>query len=271
MHTLALGLVAAATLGNIGTSPTVPVAPGTPSPSGRNIPEDVNLDPRGEAGYIWSGYTPQNPGQPLAWKPREGDIVLMTSPDRGQTIGYGLAGVGHPFHSGIVVRRSTGELALLESGGARDMTVSLSPILGRLNRDDMLAEHRFYWVRRIKTTIPPDRSAAMTAYAEAQVGKSFVRYSRLAWFYIPGRPAPRPTTVDQERWFCSEIVAAILHEAGLVPPNSFKPGSLAPDDLFHDRPRHDLSNVYHAPLPWSMYFSTPPVPGPRGAPYRARE
>jgi hypothetical protein len=111
----------------------------------------------------------------------------------------------------------------------------------------------------------------MTAYAEAQVGKSFVPYSRLAWFLLPGRPAPRPTTADQEKWFCSEIVAAVMHAGGLVSPNTFPPGSLTPEDLFHDKPPFDLSRLYHAPLPWSMYFSTPPVPGPRGAPYRARE
>lgn len=254
MHTFALGLLAAALAG---------------APTG--IPADLNLDARGEAGYLWSRYTVENPGQPLAWQPREGDMVLMTSPDKGQTIAYGLAGISHPFHSGLVIRRSNGELGLLESGGAKDLRVTISPIVGRLNRDDMVAEKRFYWVRRIKGTITPAQSAAMTAYAEPQVGKPFVPYSRLAWFYLPGRPQPRPTTVNQPDWFCSEIVTAVLHSAGLLPSNAFRPGAVTPEDLFHDKPGYDISYLYHAPLPWSMYFSYPPVPGPSNAPYRAKE
>lgn len=236
-----------------------------------NIPPETNVDGRGEAGYLWSGYTKEDPGQPIAWIPREGDMVFMTSPDPGQTITYALARTWHPFHSGLVVRRPNGELALLESGGALTLEVSISPILGRLNRDDLVAERRFIWVRRYKGTITPAQSAAMTAYAEAQVGKPFVPYSRLAWFWLPFHIAPKPTTVDQKNWFCSEVVSAVLHEGNILPPNKFRPGSITPRDLFMDRHSKDISDIWHAPLPWSMYFSAPPVPGPTHAPYRARE
>lgn len=254
MPSLALGLLAVALAG-----------------SQYNIPADMNLDHRGEAGYLWSGYTKADPGQPIAWQPREGDLVFMTSPDPGQTIAYSLARTWHPFHSGIVIKRSNGELALLESGGAKDYRVSLSPILGRLNRDDMVAERRFTWIRRYRGVITPQQSATLTAFGEAQVGKPFVRYSRLAWFWLPFHPAPKPTTVDQERWFCSEIVAAALHQAGIIPEHMFPPGSTMPRNMFMDCFCKDISDIYHAPLPWSMYFSAPPVPGPNHAPYRARE
>ena len=41
------------------------VALGTPR-SEPILPPDLNLNEYGEGGYLWSGYTPQNPGQPLS-------------------------------------------------------------------------------------------------------------------------------------------------------------------------------------------------------------
>ena len=97
------------------------VALNTTPPSIRTLPADLNLNEYGEAGYIWSGYTPENPGQPMAWKPQEGDLLFLTAPDVPPTIADLLARTTHPYHIALVVRRYGGELALLESNGQGEL------------------------------------------------------------------------------------------------------------------------------------------------------
>lgn len=260
MHRRSFLFGAAATLAGVTTATAEPV-----------IPYEVNLDENGEAGYLWSGYTPKNPGQPIAWKPQVGDIVLSTSPDVGQIITYLLARTTHPQHIALIIRQPDGELGIIESGGGGDLSATLRPILGRLGTNDLVKERRFIWVRRIKRAVTERQSQLMTELGVPQVGKPFVPYSRLAWFWTPGRIAPRKTTFDQEKWFCTELVVALLNEAGVLPKGKFKPGSAVPRALFTDCLCNDISDLYHAPLPWSYKLAEPPVPGPHCAPYRARE
>jgi hypothetical protein len=260
MRKTAIGLLAFAFLAAVNFCSAAPV-----------VPYEVNLNEYGEAGYLWSGYTPQNPGTPIGWKPEVGDILFMTSPDPGQTITYALARTWHPFHIAIIARRSNGELGIFESGGGGDLRVTFRPILGRLGAYDMFAERRFTWARRIRRPLTPEQSRLITTLAEPQIDKPFVPYSRLAWFWLPGHPAPRPTRFDQDKWFCSDVIVAVLNEANVLPKGQFEPGSTTPRELFTDCPGKDISQIYHAPLPWSLNLSRPPEPGPRCAPYKAKE
>ena len=247
----------------------VPTPGGTPREPVPVVPPTVNLDARGEAGYLWSGYTPRDPGQPIAWKPREGDIVFMTATDKPQHTTYAIGRTTHPYHIGLIVRRSNGELGILESGGGIP-AVTFRPILGRFGVYDLATERRFAWVRRIRQPLTCEQSRSMTVYGEPQVGKPFSSYARLTMFWLPGHPSPK-TTPDQEKWFCSEIVVALLQEAGVLGKTEFRHGSTTPRELFTDCLWNDISDRYHAPLPWSLNLAQPPVPGPLFAPYRARE
>jgi hypothetical protein len=260
MRKYGIGLCAVAVLAGVTLCRAEPV-----------VPPDVNLNEYGEAGYLWSGYTPQNPGTPIGWKPKEGDIVFMTSPDIGQSVTYAIGRTWHPFHIALIVRQEDGELGIFESGGGGTMEVSLRPILGRLGVYDIFKERRFNWVRRIKTQITPEGSKAMTKFAEDQVGKPFAPYTRLGWFWAPLHWNPHPTHIDQKKWFCSEIVVVALEQGGILPKGKFHPGMTTPRQMFLDCLWNDISDQYHAPLPWSLKLSQPPVPGPKFAPYKARE
>src|SRR5262245_42986072 len=79
-------------------------------------------------GYLWSGDNRCH--EP--YEPQEGDIVLTTSRDKVYAIVWFLARSDHPYHSAILVRRTTGELESLEVGGGASHSVTLRGVVERL-------------------------------------------------------------------------------------------------------------------------------------------
>jgi hypothetical protein len=202
---------------------------------------------------------------PAPYQPREGDILLLSAKAPVQTLGYLLVRTSHPLHSGLVVRRIDGTLAVLESGGNREDT-TLLPLDWRLAQHKCRYPTSVIWVRRIHRELAPCESDRLTWFAEKQQGKPFVSDLRFVPMVIPGRPA-RQSYADQEKWFCSEIVLEALRSAGVF-ATDLSSGSTVPTDLFYDR-RIDLGELWTPPLEWSPRQQLPTrrpllAPRPRG-------
>lgn len=221
--------------------------------------QDAPGEPPGSAlGWLWN--VDDASRGPSPYEPREGDIILFSSISPSQVFFYALARTGHPFHSGLVVKRIDGVLAVLESGSAKEAT-TLKPI------DERLAEYKcsyrgsVFWVRRNTRPLSPCQSDRLTWFAEKQVGKPFVSNLRFVQMAVPGKPSP-PDYPDQEKWFCSEIVWAALESAGMV-YSPLPAGSLVPTDFYYDR-RIDISARWLPPQEW-----TPEPQLPRRRPWLA--
>ncbi|MEQ8786907.1 MAG: hypothetical protein RIC55_11435 [Pirellulaceae bacterium] len=190
---------------------------------------------------------------PAPYQPREGDILLLTAKAPVQTLGYLLVRTGHPLHSGIVVRRIDGTLAVLESGGDRENT-TVWPLASRLARHKCQYDESVIWVRRIRRELTPCESDRLTAFAEMQHGKPFVSDLRFVPMVIPGRPA-RPSSAGQQKWFCSEIVYQAAVSAGLL-ELPISAGSTVPTDLFYNR-RIDLNPLWGPSEEWTPHARLP--------------
>jgi hypothetical protein len=193
--------------------------------------------------------------------PHEGDILLFGSVTPLYTLTFPFARTWHPWHSTIVVRRTTGDLALLESGGDHHPYVALRSIGERL--PDWMTKTYYRprcWVRRIRQPLTPKQSLELTTFAETQAYKPFAGERTLLLFVLPGRPLP-PTYPDREKWFCSELVTEALVVIGLVSPRQMpRPEALAPRDILLDL-RFDFSRGWELPLVFSSN-DRPPPPGP---------
>lgn len=212
-------------------------------------------------GWLWSDPSPC--GEPVSYLPREGDLVLMTSRSPAYSLLYALGGAKHPLHMGMVVRRSCGELAILESGGSEDKRVTLLPVESRFcqylgdSRDGLI------WIRPVRGELCPCQSQALTCFAESQLGKEFATV-RSAMFVMPGDPKLE-TTPDQEKWFCSELVIEGLKQAGLV-RGLPRPAAILPEDVYHNR-NVDLDFYWLPAVQWTAVPELP-VRRPFGAPLR---
>ena len=210
-----------------------------------------------EPGSLW----PTHRSQPAAsvFSPQEGDLIFFTKDTKIYTILYPLVRSFHPFHSGIIVRRVTGELCVLEDGGEGWRTATLQPALDRMHHEYENGKARI-WVRKRLTPLTLEQSRALTAFAEGQFGRPFASVGGLAKLAIPGRPMAR-SYPDQKTWFCSEIVAQAMVSAGLFPANLVRPQSVTPYDLMRDRRGVYLGEYWSGMFIYSPTLSPPP-PGP---------
>jgi hypothetical protein len=182
--------------------------------------------------------------------PQEGDIILFTSKAGVvEQIGWEITGASHPHHSGLVVRRTDGSLAILESGGGGDMTATVRSIKWRLMNQTNHNEMPLMWVRRLRVPLSTEESCRLTEYAESQVGVPFCSMFRFKFLLLPNRPVPM-TRVGQRDWFCSEMVLQALKAAGIF-SEDFNPGQFVPRDFFYDINGVDLSPRWAPPGQWT--------------------
>src|SRR5262249_4949294 len=105
------------------------------------------------------------------YEPQPGDLFFATTNSQIMRIGHHLAGAADPHHSGIVVRRSNGEMALLEAGPHNTVRVEINDLIPQLNT--YICEGDRVWIRRMKTPLTCQQDAQLTAFAERQEGKPF--------------------------------------------------------------------------------------------------
>ena len=111
------------------------------------------------------------------------------------------------------------------------------------------------WVRPIRQPLTEVESHRLTEFAKEELGKPLQPNYRFLRLVVPGRPA-QPSHDDQREWFCSELVAQGLLDAGVLHTH-LTAGSLVPADLFHDR-RVDLSERWSKACEWTAEQHLPP-------------
>ena len=199
-------------------------------------------------GYLWS----VDNQQACPYELREGDLILATSKDKFYSVIWTLARTGHPYHSALVVRRSSGELEVFEVGGAGARSSTLRHPVDRLTA--LMQEYAGHdpaaWVRQRRVPLTPDESARLTRFAETQVGKGFVTNQEFGRMVLPRGRSSLSGGIDQSRWFCSELIVGAMVYAGLLPEPTPNPGRIMPRDMFFDS-RIDLSGSWNPPLRWT--------------------
>jgi hypothetical protein len=178
-------------------------------------------------------------GPVAAYAAQPGDIYMSTDNLFWAEAGHRLAISGPPHHSGIVIARSDGRLAMLEAGpfnGIRVETVDL---------DYCLQEHERrgekVWIRRRRTPLTAEQSACLTKWAEAQDGKRFAVFRLLGQITIFRSRGPLRTYFmggphgERSAYFCSELVMETCVHVGLLGPATTRPSATYPRDLFFDK------------------------------------
>jgi hypothetical protein len=212
----------------------------------------------------------RGPARPYA--PQPGDIFLCTTESAFLRAAHHLAGASDPHHSGLVVARSDGRLAVLEAGPHNTLHVRLRDALPHLAS----YAHGRVWIRQRRVPLTAEQSARLTAFAEAQDGKRFA-WGRLLAQMTPLRSRGPVRTQflggphgERRSYFCSELVMEACVAAGLVDAATARPVATYPRDLFFDRspnPYLDrtlrLWECWEPPARWT---SCPcPGPGAQGA------
>lgn len=194
-----------------------------------------------------------NPDKTLTSKryvPQAGDIVLFDDHDAEQARRYRRCGTDGPLHAGIVIRREDGSFATLEAGVKGVLKVFLVDLHTRLREYDGTV-----LVRRLRTPLNGDQSKQLADFAAAQEGKPYA-IGRLAMQTIPVRLKSAQyartfgkTSLDRDRWFCSELVVAAAVSAGIWDIDRFPANMMYPRDLCYDE-NFDLSPFHESPALW---------------------
>jgi len=210
--------------------------------------------------------------------PQPGDIFLATDTALWAKMGHWLAGTGAPQHSGIVVARPDGQLALLEAGPHNDVYVEVADLLPQLAT---YGNKERVWIRQRCVPLTEDQCRRLTAFAMAVEWKPFAT-SRLVAQITPFRcRGPFRTTYLgkahagtfclecpqqglRDTYFCSEVVTEACVAAGLLDPESTRPGATYPRDLFFGRSRNLYINQHLEmsgwlpPSRWTLLPGTEP-------------
>ena len=196
-------------------------------------------------------------GPPELYQPQPGDIYMSTDHLFIAKAGHRLALSGPPHHSGIVFARRDGSMAILEAGPFNGIWVeTLDPLY-------VLKKHEEYgekvWIRRRRTPLTPEQSAALTDWATAQDGKRFAVF-RLMGQITPlrsrgpikteflGLGGPRG---ERSAYFCSELVLESLLAASVLDPCDTRPSITYPRNLFFNYSDNRwLNEHFHLECGW---------------------
>jgi hypothetical protein len=201
----------------------------------------------------------REPAEPYV--PQPGDIFLATEKKFIWRAGHKLALIGPPHHSGIVLARPDGRMALLEAGPFMSEKVEVEDLIPTLQK---YTRHEKVWIRRRCTPLTPEQSACLTAFALAQEDKRFALF-RILLQLTPARPRGPVKTAfmgkprgDRYGWICAELVMEALIGVGLADPATTRPSPTSPRDLFFGRSRNpyidrhlDLNSGWHPPARWT--------------------
>jgi hypothetical protein len=178
----------------------------------------------------------RGPTQPYV--PQPGDIFLATDQALWARGGHWLAGGAGVHHSGILFQRSCGGVGLVEAGPFNSVKIEvLDPL--RHMRNHVAAGDKV-WVRRRAVPLTPEESARLTAFIECQEGKPFATWRLMGQVTLLRSRGPirtpfigKPHGV-RDSYFCSELVTESCVAAGLLDPETTRPASTYPRDLFLD-------------------------------------
>jgi hypothetical protein len=184
------------------------------------------------------------------YHPREGDLIFYDDHSVVWTVLFAWAGSGPPLHMGIVIRRPDGSLGVLEAGPNDTVKVYIIDVGKRLKEFDGTIS-----IRRCKTALTREKSAALTKFAMAQEGKPYaVLRLLLQGTSFRSRGPVRElflanTYLDRWSWICSELAVAAGSVAGLIDPRAVPSNVVYPLDVVDDH-RYDLSRHFHGAELW---------------------
>jgi hypothetical protein len=209
---------------------------------------------------------------PEPYQPQPGDLVLATDQNRLGKLGHWAAGSGAPQHSGIVVARPDGRLAVLEAGPHNSLHCSLTDWLETLRTYSVVER---VWIRRRRVPLTPEQSDRLTAFAVMADGKPFAVFR--VFRQVSAFRSRGPVRIrfmgfphgERRAYFCAELVMEACVEAGLLDAATARPAATYPRDLFfaHSRNRFldehlDLTDWY-PPARWTLCPGSEPVPARR--------
>lgn len=186
-------------------------------------------------------------GPATPYCPQPGDLFFCTDYTVFWTVTHNWAGAGHPHHSGIVVARPDGRLALLEAGPCDTLRIRVDDIESHLIKYTELGEP--IWFRRRRIPLTPEQCEQLTAFAMQKEGHRFAlirQGAQLTPFRSRGPlincfAHPHP---NRDAYFCSELVTESLVAAGLLSPCDARPAATYPSDLFFDRSANRFINEH---------------------------
>jgi hypothetical protein len=206
-------------------------------------------------------------GQPCAYVPQPGDIMMYTDNNWFWEITHDWAGAFEPHGSGVVVQRPDGSLGILEAGPNDCLQVHVLEMLPHLHEYECRGP---VWIRKRKCPLTPEQSACLTEWAMRQEGKRFalirmgaqltpIRNRGPLRTYLLGKPHG-----ERSAYFCSELVTETLCWVGLIDPTTARPSATYPHDLFYDwsfnlylNTHFKLSQSWEPPARWVS--SIPPI------------
>ncbi len=217
-------------------------------------------------GYLYAPSRDVTPAVRLPatdYRPKPGDVFLMSDTNAFWTVLYRLALTGRPGHAAIVVTMADGRLGVLEAGYDGTLWTRLTPLDYKLH-----AYPGTLWVRERLVPLTPDQDARLTAFAGAAADKRYAtgKFALQATQLTPRGPL-RTSHIGRPmgsngRYTCGEIVLEALIHAGLIDGRTTRPGATYPQDLFYDRSRNPYIDR-HPPLAggWAAPQQWTPVAG----------
>lgn len=182
--------------------------------------------------------------------PRAGDILLFDHPCVWMNRVYWFCGTGGPLHAAVVFRRPDGSHAILEAGPNFVQKVVVAEVNPRLPEYD-----GSILVRRLKVPLTEEQSKQLTDFSLAQEGKGYA----LVRLLLQGTPLRARgkirshylgrTSLERDRWMCSELVVAAMVAAGVFDAKEYRANTFYPRDLAYDDV-HDISAFYERPAVW---------------------
>ncbi len=198
------------------------------------------------------------PARPYELQP--GDMVFSADGSKFWKIMHNLAGTSHPTHSMIVFALPDGRPALLEGGPHDTLKCRILEVTPHLASYEV--EGRV-WVRQRSCPLTPMQSARLTEFCLTANCRAFST-RKLAIQLTPFRSRGpfrsafmgKPRGLDEEAYYCSELVCEALVYAGLLDAGSTRPAATFPRDLFFG----DSINLYlHRHLPAMNSSWEPPA------------
>jgi hypothetical protein len=212
--------------------------------------------------------------------PQPGDIFLSTDQRLVAKFAHLLVKSGAPHHSGIVFALPDGSPALLEGGpnGTRFIRVLNLP----RQLESYYPDNRV-WIRQRSVPLTAEQSARLTVFALTAADRPFAEIRMFSQANpalrakgpirtrLFGRPhagnfdPTDPEPAMRRKYYCSELVTEACVAACLLPPDTTRPTSMYPRELFfgtsripYIRDNLDMSD-WLPPSRWTICAGVGPV------------
>lgn len=215
-------------------------------------------------------------GPARAYVPQPGDIFLATDQRLIAGLAHFVAHSGAPHHSGIVFALPDGQPALLEGGPDNTWFIRVLDLANQLNT---YAAVKRVWVRQRCVPLTGEQSRRLTAFALAAADRRFAQARMVAQGNpvtrvkgpirtpLLGRPhaarfdPDNPEPGMRKKYFCTELVAEACVAACLLDPDTTRPVSMYPRELFFGSSRVPYIRDHLDMSGWAPPARWTPCPG----------